>query len=685
MKESCEQYKTYLDNNGYNIAIKHITEEQLKKIETDLTLVPNMFEATAEDIKKAKYNVFSYSTSGDAIIVPRYYGISRFGKPDHTDFDDAEEIDMDFVKQLRPKQQKVVDLCIRYITKNGGGLLSVPCGFGKTVCALYIAQALGLKTLVVVHQSFLLNQWIARATEFLNIKKENIGVIRRDICTIEGKDLVIGMIQTMSRREYNSLYKQFGLVIYDEAHHVASKFYSKTLMRTSSKYTLALTATPYRGDGLIKAMYWFTGGTIYREKMKMNVNVVVKNIVYKSTDKRRFSAKLRWFKGKTRPDPSKMISNILDIESRNDMMINMITNLRRNQPERKILILSGRIEHLEYLKLGVDSAIKTDVDAGLIDEDDIYSCFYIGPTKPHKRQEAEERGDIIFATYGMAEEGLDIKRLNTLIFASPKKDIVQSSGRIMRTILKAGDVRPLIIDIQDDLQLFNKWSTIRTKCYSACKYKIEEYYMIDDKFMTGNRYFELDDIEDKDRAMHHPDMQLHKMINDSNYQFAEWKKIIRGFEDECSKIENKYNKEKIKLDPVKTSQFIDHQKKTLAGSDQNDSCEKEKSGYSESSMDFLTDHDIDKKYDLVNFSNKNDLRVFEDFEPYKIKDVLYVDALTTNDFENIVLKNTDIDSDKLDIDGDVALDEENMVTELLKYRGPVIKTLAEKIKSKRLV
>jgi chitinase len=104
------------------------------------------------------------------------------------------------------------------------------------------------------------------------------------------------------------------------------------------------------------------------------------------------------------------------------------------------------------------------------------------------RQEAEERGDIIFATFGMANEGLDIKHLNTVILATNKKDVLQSIGRIMRTILKSGDVRPLIIDVADNLPAINKWLDIRKIMYSKCKYEVDNYYLRDDKFCTYSQY-----------------------------------------------------------------------------------------------------------------------------------------------------------------------------------------------------
>ena len=472
----------YIDNNGYNVKISTLTQSAVQSTIKELTVMPQQIDM--KDNKDLEFKLYRYDKTKEYLIVPRYYGIAHFGQPDVIKFD-AEEIDIGFKQKLRDKQQIVAEKCIKYILKHGGGLLSVPCGFGKTVCALWIAQKLGLKTLIVVHKSFLLYQWIERAKEFLGIGDNQIGTIRQNVCDVDGKDIVIGMIHTIAKREYNNIFNTFGLVIYDEAHHVACKFFSRSLLKTSAQYTLALTATPYRNDGLIKVMYWFLGGTIYREKAKPNKNVIAKIFNYNSTDKL-FKTKQKWFNGRMSFDTGKMTTNICNVQSRNNKIIEIINHIRRTNPDRKILILSGRKNHLEILKNGVDIEIQSDQLMGRLDENETYSCYYTGDCNAMQRQEAETRGDIIFATYAMADEGLDIKHLNTIILASPKKDVVQSIGRIMRTILQAGDVRPMIIDIADELMAIKNWTKKRYNMYVECSYDIEEYHIMNDDILTDN-------------------------------------------------------------------------------------------------------------------------------------------------------------------------------------------------------
>lgn len=587
--------KTYLSGEGYHIDMRSMSKDRLRDIREELTVVPRIMGADSKDINAAKFPIYKYSRDRFHIIVPRYYGISKFGEPDETYFN-PDDIDVGFTKTLRDKQLKVAEKCINYIQNHGGGLLSVPCGFGKTVCALYIAHRLGLKTLVIVHKSNLLNQWVDRIKEFLGLNDTQIGIIRQNKCECEGKDIVVGMIHTISKRDYGDIFEKFGFVIYDEAHHVACKFFSKTLMKIGAQYTLALTATPYRSDGLIKVMYWFLGGTIYRERMKMNKNVIVKMIYYKSTDKKLFVNKRRWLMGKMRSDTGRMTTNLCKIVARNKLIVNIITHIRRTEPERKILILSGRKNNLENIKKDVDMKIKKDIQHKIIEEDEITSCYYTGDTKPADRQIAENMGDIIFATYEMAHEGLDIKHLNTVILASPKKDIVQAVGRIMRKVLEVGDVRPLIIDIGDNMEGICNWINVRNRVYKKCRYEIENYYVIDDKFITSSEYHKSDVIKYN---------YINDMIDKYNRDVALFKNDIRIFKKLCIKMENLDN----------NVNFV-----------------------SKFSFDSINYKSIPKLGDI------------------QLCDVLNVPKLTEEDFDEVITRDA-TDDNNIDIERDIAINE----------------------------
>ena len=93
-------------------------------------------------------------------------------------------------------------------------------------------MTLKVKTLVVVHKEFLVNQWKERIAQFLPNAK--VGKIQSNVINTKDKDIVIGMLQSISMKEYDeSVFSDFGFVIYDECHHLGAEVFSKALLKTS--------------------------------------------------------------------------------------------------------------------------------------------------------------------------------------------------------------------------------------------------------------------------------------------------------------------------------------------------------------------------------------------------------------------------------------------------------------------
>ena len=94
------------------------------------------------------------------------------------------------------------------------------------------------------------------------------------------------MLQSISMIDYDpKIFDGFGLVIFDEVHHTGSRVFCKSLKKLGFKYTIGLSATPYRNDGLTKVIKWYLGDIIYKEKVKNTIDVDVKTIHFSSNDK----------------------------------------------------------------------------------------------------------------------------------------------------------------------------------------------------------------------------------------------------------------------------------------------------------------------------------------------------------------------------------------------------------------
>ena len=67
---------------------------------------------------------------------------------------------------------------------------------------------------------------------------------------------------------------------------------------------------------------------------------------------------------------------------------------------------------------------------------------------------------------------MDLPGLNTLILASPKSEIQQVVGRILRDKPCDRKYTPLIIDVVDDFSMFPSQAKKRQAYYKKCKYAI---------------------------------------------------------------------------------------------------------------------------------------------------------------------------------------------------------------------
>jgi len=415
-----------------------------------------------------------YKENENYIIIPKYYGIKKFGLPKINNEIEGIKINIEFKGTLRTKQNIIMNKILPHLEKNNGGVLCLPCAEGKTVLSLYLISKFQVKTLVIVHKTFLLNQWKERAEEFTNGK---IGIIQQNKIDIDNKDIVIGMLQSIAKDKYNNeIFKNFGLVIFDEAHHAPSQYFSRALPIISCKLTIGLSATPKRNDGLEKVLYWYFGDIMYKSIVETN-NIIQANIINYDIKHEKFKEHLLSSGDINIP---KTINKITSIGRRNKFIVNIIESIIKDI-KRKIIILSDRVEHLKLLKTRLDSRNLN-----------IITDYYIGGMKDNARKEAE-KANVIFATYGMASEGLDIPDLNTLFLVTSRREIEQAVGRITRKINP--DIRPLIFDFTDQLPCFVKQGYNRRKLYKKFGYEINIIDVIDNEIINNKNILEFNTIQ----------------------------------------------------------------------------------------------------------------------------------------------------------------------------------------------
>ena len=437
----------YLNKRGYVIIKEHFNYEVLNDIREELTVRP--FNSYIDPNNVESYQVFLENEK--KMYLPKMYGIEKFGETEDK-IPESENINLRFNGEVRENQKPAIDASIKQLKETGGGILVLPCGYGKTCIGLYLISQMKKKTLVICHKEFLVNQWKDRIETFL--PEARLGKIQGQKFDIEDKDIVIGMLQSLSMKEYDlKAFDSFDFIIVDECHHISSKVFSRTLKKINCHYHIGLSATPVRADGLMKVLEWHFGKIYFsvsnKDDMKEKRNVKIKRVMIENHYL--YSQEILNFK--KRPQIPSMITNIINNPERNNKIIEILFEVIKEK--RNILVLSDRRDHLvEISKLLKEKEFE---DFG----------FYIGGMKEKDLKLSENR-QVIFGTYMMCSEGYDNKNLDTLIMATPKGNIEQSIGRVLRKDVY--DIEPLVVDIVDNFSAFINQAKKRMTFYKKKGY-----------------------------------------------------------------------------------------------------------------------------------------------------------------------------------------------------------------------
>jgi superfamily II DNA or RNA helicase len=442
---------TYLGQKGYTILKNELSLKQQYSIREELTIKPYVPGSPLTNTKTFP----AFRESDKKLYVPRYYGEKMFGTPKETKISEGTNINIQFNGSLRDYQETIVS---SYMTKvasksNGGGLIEIGCGKGKTVCALNIISQIKKKTLVIVHKEFLMNQWIERIQQYLPSAK--FGKIQGQVIDIDDKDIVIGMLQSLSMKDYpSSIFDSFGLTIIDEVHHISSEVFSCALFKLVTKYMLGLSATMNRKDGTTKVFKMFLGDVIYKDLEKTSYDVIVRGITYVNNHDEEYNEMEYDFRGN--PALSKMISKITSYNKRTEFILTILQDMLKENPKQQIMMISQYKNILKYLYDAIKHRNIAEVG------------YYVGGMKEKALKQSESK-QVVLSTYSMAAEGLDIKTLTTLFMVTPMTNIEQSVGRILR---QKHDFKPIVVDIIDTHDNFQKQWIKRKRFYKSYNYQI---------------------------------------------------------------------------------------------------------------------------------------------------------------------------------------------------------------------
>ncbi|OCL87981.1 DEAD/DEAH box helicase [Arcobacter porcinus] len=439
------EFKIELES-GIKFHIANFSKSFISKLKSFATFLNPQIKLLTT-LRKPLYNtpkyLKGYEESANFIILPRGLkeSLIEYFNENALDFkiEDKRVYDKTEVKELlytlRPEQEDA----IKEILKYDSSICVAPPGFGKTLIGAKIFEQRAVKTLIIVNKNMLLDQWISRFVEYFGYSKKDIGYLGKGQNRLN-TNLDVATMQSLNNN--SELIQNYTQVIVDECHHIPALTFEQIIKNFKGRYILGLSATPNRKDELDPILYQQLGQISYEyKKPKTHTNRL--KIV-----RTNFTSNLDNY--------ASIINELILDEDRNKEIINAI----KDNKDRKILLLSDRIEHINILEK-------------LLEDEKIEFVSVHGSQNKKEQVENMQKvktSSLILATSSFFGEGIDFPHLNTILFATPISyygRLIQYLGRVGR-----GNQECLAIDFLDSKNaMLNSSYKKRVEGYKQMHYK----------------------------------------------------------------------------------------------------------------------------------------------------------------------------------------------------------------------
>lgn len=412
------------------------------------------------------FNMFREFGTGihKRILVPR--NMAPWGGKDMRVDGKPEVFHSNFVPR-NAEQTRVINETVALIKKGTNFILRAPTGFGKGACSMDIIAKVGLKTMVVVTKEDIRDQWIAEAKKTLGLEVgKGVGLLQGDVCNVVGQKLVIAMVHSLAKEDRYPVhvFSEFGLVMFDETHRIAADFFSQACYRLPARRRVGISATPYRKDGRGEVLEAHIGKVLVRsEAAPLTPRILVRSSPWELPMAAVKNKKTGKLEVKPLPhSPAKcghVINMLVKCHPRNSMFSKFIASAY--QAGRVTMFQSDRKEHLVTMALMISKEGVPPAHIG----------YYVGGLDEAERAVAKGK-KVILCTYAMTAEATDIPWADTLVMGTPKSDVEQIVGRILRA--HPGKKDPLVFDVVDySSNVFSGYWNTRKAWYKSVNAQVQ--------------------------------------------------------------------------------------------------------------------------------------------------------------------------------------------------------------------
>jgi superfamily II DNA or RNA helicase len=404
--------------------LNNISNEQREKINNELKItIQNKFGPP-------KY-IYPYDLDDeDNLTLPFAYGATQIKIP-RKKREEFTNFKIKFTGQLRPEQQEIKKEAINILNKLGSIIISLYTGGGKTITSINIAASIGFKILVIVNKLVLIKQW----EESINNFCPDAIVQKLTPKSILNEDAHFYIVNAINVPKFTkNFFSDIGTLIIDESHLILAETLSKSLHCIQPRYLIALSATPYRVDGLNQLFDLYFGPyKVVRQMYRQHTVYKIETGFRPEVEISEKTGRINW-------------GVVLDSQANDENRNNLIVKISKKFSNRNILILTKRITQAEYL-------YKKILESG----EYVTSLF-------GSNQEFDKNARILIGTTSKCSTGFDHAKLDTLILSCDMDQyFMQSLGRIFRV----PDNEPIVFDLVDNNPILKKHYKSREEVYKS--------------------------------------------------------------------------------------------------------------------------------------------------------------------------------------------------------------------------
>jgi superfamily II DNA or RNA helicase len=373
-------------------------------------------------------NVVMFEMCDNQLILPFAYTKKTFGVVPNDD--DFPTMNVNFKGELLQRQKKILPSVQAILKEHRCVLLSLYCGFGKTIFAIKLASDLisehGGRVLICCHRVILMDQWKYSIEKFTNGKCQLLSSTNK--IDKECQFFVVNLqnVQKRTLEDFDSV----SVLIVDECHTICTQNLVTSMMFVRPKFCMGLSATPYREDGLQVVLHNYFGDKIVHKSLNRLYSIYIYKTKFKPIPHEMDNGKLDW-------------NDILKQQSENKERNDKICKIARYFASRNILILCKRVAHAQVLYEELKKTEEVDIFTGT-----------------DKSFDSSAR--ILLVTCSKGGVGFDHPKLDMLIVAADLENLfLQYLGRVFRR----DDTIPIVVDMKDSFSSFENHLRTRESVY----------------------------------------------------------------------------------------------------------------------------------------------------------------------------------------------------------------------------